>query len=122
MIPKQNGKLRKLGIPTLADRVVQASLKLVLEPIFEAGFQPCSYGFRPCRRAQDAIAEIHYLHGTQVTVGAGGRHPGVFGCIVTLLPLFIVIVRTARPGAWGVRYAGLSCVRCGRGRRAACRP
>ena len=61
MIPKANGKLRKLGIPTLADRVVQASLKLVLEPIFEAGFQPCSYGFRPCRRAQDAITEIHYL-------------------------------------------------------------
>jgi RNA-directed DNA polymerase len=61
MIPKQNGKLRKLGIPTLADRVVQASLKLVLEPVFEADFQPCSYGFRPRRRAQDAIAEIHYL-------------------------------------------------------------
>jgi len=61
MIPKKSGKLRKLGIPTLADRVVQASLKLVLEPIFEADFQPCSYGFRPCRRAQDAIAEIHYL-------------------------------------------------------------
>jgi RNA-directed DNA polymerase len=38
---------------------VQASLKLVLEPIFEADFKPCSYGFRPKRRAQDAIAEIH---------------------------------------------------------------
>jgi RNA-directed DNA polymerase len=61
MIPKTNGKLRKLGIPTVADRVVQASLKLVLEPIFEAGFKPCSYGFRPNRRAQDAIAEIHKL-------------------------------------------------------------
>jgi RNA-directed DNA polymerase len=41
------------------DRVVQASLVLVLEPIFEADFQPVSYGFRPKRRAQDAIAEIH---------------------------------------------------------------
>jgi RNA-directed DNA polymerase len=61
MIPKKNGKMRKLGIPTLADRVVQASLKLVPEPIFEADFQPCSYGFRPNRRAQDAIAEIHHL-------------------------------------------------------------
>jgi RNA-directed DNA polymerase len=61
MIPKASGKLRKLGIPTVADRVVQASLKLVLEPIFEADFLPCSYGFRPNRRAQDAIAEIHYL-------------------------------------------------------------
>jgi RNA-directed DNA polymerase len=60
MIPKKNGKLRKLGIATLADRVVQGALKLVLEPIYEAGFQPCSYGFRPNRRAQDAIAEIQY--------------------------------------------------------------
>jgi RNA-directed DNA polymerase len=60
-IPKASGKVRKLGIPTVADRVVQASLKLVLEPIFEADFKPCSYGFRPKRRAQDAIAEIHYL-------------------------------------------------------------
>ncbi len=60
-IPKASGKLRRLGIPTTADRVVQASLKLVLEPIFEADFKPCSYGFRPKRRAQDAIAEIHYL-------------------------------------------------------------
>jgi len=60
-IPKASGKVRRLGIPTTADRVVQASLKLVLEPIFEADFMPCSYGFRPRRRAQDAIAEIHYL-------------------------------------------------------------
>jgi RNA-directed DNA polymerase len=61
MIPKKSGKLRSLGIATVADRVVQAALKLVLEPIFEADFQPCSYGFRPNRRAHDAIAEIHYL-------------------------------------------------------------
>ena len=61
MIPKASGKLRRLGIPTLRDRVVQAALKLVLEPIFEADFKPCSYGFRPKRRAQDAIAEIHYF-------------------------------------------------------------
>ena len=60
-IPKAGGKLRRLGIPTARDRVVQAVLKLVLEPIFEADFKPCSYGFRPRRRAQDAIAEIHHL-------------------------------------------------------------
>ena len=60
-IPKASGKVRRLGIPTARDRVVQASMKLVLEPIFEADFKPCSYGFRPKRRAQDAIAEIHYL-------------------------------------------------------------
>ena len=60
-IPKSNGKIRMLGIPTMADRIVQASLKLVLEPIFEADFQPSSYGFRPRRRAQDAVAEINFL-------------------------------------------------------------
>ncbi len=59
MIPKHGGKRRRLGIPTVRDRVVQAAIKLVLEQIFEADFRPCSYGFRPRRRAQDAIAEIH---------------------------------------------------------------
>jgi RNA-directed DNA polymerase len=60
MIPKPgSAKGRRLGIPTARDRTVQAALKLVLEPIFEADFHPCSYGFRPRRRAQDAITEIH---------------------------------------------------------------
>jgi RNA-directed DNA polymerase len=59
-IPKAGGKSRSLGIPTMTDRIIQASLKLVLEPIFVADFQPCSYGFRPRRRAQDAVAEIHF--------------------------------------------------------------
>jgi RNA-directed DNA polymerase len=62
MIPKPgSSKRRRLGIPTVRDRVVQAALKLVLEPIFEAGFWPCSYGFRPGRRAHDAIAEIRHF-------------------------------------------------------------
>ena len=66
LIPKPggSGKLRKLGIPAVADKVVQAALKLVLEPIFEADFEPVSYGFRPERRAHDAIAEIHF-YGTR---------------------------------------------------------
>lgn len=62
--PGGSGKVRRLGIPTVTDRVVQAALKLVLEPIFEADFEPVSYGFRPERRAHDAIAEIHHF-GTQ---------------------------------------------------------
>ena len=74
MIPKPggSGKLRKLGIPTIADRVVQAALKLVLEPIFEADFLPVSYGFRPRRRAHDAVAEIHMFgsHGYQWVLDA----------------------------------------------------
>ena len=61
MIPKAGGKQRRLGIATVTDRVVQASLTLVLEPILEADFLPCSYGFRPGRRAHDAIAEARYL-------------------------------------------------------------
>ncbi|MCY0932207.1 reverse transcriptase domain-containing protein [Streptomyces sp. H27-H1] len=61
MIPKAGGKLRRLGIATIADRVVQASLKLVLEPIFETDFLPCSYGFRPNRRAHDAVAEVRFF-------------------------------------------------------------
>ncbi|WSD73822.1 group II intron reverse transcriptase/maturase (plasmid) [Streptomyces sp. NBC_01591] len=63
MIPKpgSGGKLRRLGIPTAMDRLVQASLVLVLEPILEASFKPVSYGFRPERRAHDAIAEVHHF-------------------------------------------------------------
>ncbi len=57
-IPKPDGKKRPLGIPTLKDRVVQMAVVLILEPIFEADFQDCSYGFRPGRNAHDALTEI----------------------------------------------------------------
>jgi len=60
-IPKPGGGERPLGIPTIRDRVVQTAAKLVLEPIFEADFDPSAYGYRPKRGAMNAIKEVHAL-------------------------------------------------------------
>ncbi len=67
-IPKPDGKQRPLGIPTVRDRVVQMAAKIVLEPIFEADFQSCSYGFRPRRSATQALETI------RITGGQGHYH------------------------------------------------
>jgi RNA-directed DNA polymerase len=57
-IPKDGGKVRVLSIPAVRDRVVQGALKLILEPVFEADFQPGSYGYRPKRTAHDAVKRV----------------------------------------------------------------
>ena len=62
-IPKPDGRERPLGIPTVRDRVVQMATKIVLEPIFEAGFRDCSYGFRPRRNATQALEMIRVIGG-----------------------------------------------------------
>jgi RNA-directed DNA polymerase len=61
MIPKPGGGERPLGIPTIRDRVEQTAAKLILEPIFEADFEPNAYGYRPKKSAQDAIQEVDKL-------------------------------------------------------------
>lgn len=71
-IPKPDGRQRPLGIPTIRDRVIQMAALLILEPIFEADFQDCSYGFRPDRNAHGALEEIrsHIRSGYQAVYDA----------------------------------------------------
>ena len=69
-IPKGDGKMRPLGIPTIRDRVAQMAVKMVIEPIFEADFEECSYGFRPKRDAHQAVGAIREA--------LGNGHPYVY--------------------------------------------
>lgn len=71
-VKKENGKLRPLGIPTIKDRTIQMATLLILEPIFEADFEDCSYGFRPGRSAHQALQEIrgHIMAGYQAVYDA----------------------------------------------------
>jgi len=74
-IPKPDGSKRPLGIPTVVDRVCQQAAKIVLEPIFEADFLPCSFGFRPKRSATDALERIRvgFIEGCQFVFEADIR-------------------------------------------------
>ena len=80
-IPKPDGRERPLGIPTVRDRIVQASTKQVIEPIFEADFLDCSYGFRPNRCAHDALEEIRRATNAGYTIVLDADIEGYFDSI-----------------------------------------
>ena len=80
-IPKGDGRMRPLGIPTVKDRVVQTAMKLVIEPIFETKFLPTSYGFRPGRGCKDALREVDRLLGEGFAVVVDADLKGYFDSI-----------------------------------------
>ena len=89
-IPKPDGRKRPLGIPTIRDRVVQMATLLIVEPIFEADFEDCSYGYRPGRSAHQALQEIRgYMNaGYQAVYDADLKgyfdsipHPQLMACL-----------------------------------------
>lgn len=119
-IPKPDGRKRPLGIPTIRDRVVQAATLLIVEPIFEADCEDCSYGYRPGRSAQQALTEIRgYMKaGCQAVYDADLKgyfdsipHPQLMACLQariadrSVLRLILMWLQTpppeGTPGATG---------------------
>ena len=114
-IPKRNGKLRPLGLPTWSDKLVGEVVRLLLEAYYEPCFSDRSHGFRPGRGCHTALREVaNTWAGTTWFIEAD-----ISDCLdacITLLLSLIVMVRTVLPGWVGAGYAGLFGVRCGRGR------
>ena len=84
-IPKDGGKVRVLSIPAIRDRVAQGALKLILEPIFEADFQPGSFGYRPKKTAHEAVGRVAQAivqHKTRVIDSICGATLTTFGTTV----------------------------------------
>lgn len=94
-IPKPDGRRRPLGIPTVRDRVVQMAAKLVLEPLFEADFKECSYGYRPKRSATDALERIRITGGRGNDFVVDGDIKGFFDGIDQEILLKLVARRVS---------------------------
>jgi hypothetical protein len=110
LIPRRSGKLRRLGISTVSDKIVQTAAKLVLEPMFEAAFCPTSYGFRPGRRARDAIEEVRFFIHAPV-----GERPHLAGSAAAMSATYYDAGEEAYcawiwPGVSSLRYIAASLI------------